>query len=61
MSQNVRVDLLSEDCKQIEWLKSLYRKACPKGMTVRFGVDVEYNAPCGDHLEDIYMLVVIFE
>jgi hypothetical protein len=60
MSQNVRVDLSSKDCKQIKWLKSLYRKECPKGMTVLFGVDVVYNAPCGDHLEDIYLLVVNF-
>lgn len=61
MSQNVRVDLKSKDCKEIKWLKSLYKKACPKGMTVEFDIAVVYNAPCGDHLEDRYLLTVSFE
>jgi len=61
MSRNVRVDLPSADCKQITWLKKLYRRACPTGMYLRFDIEVMYGAACGDHLEDIYMLVVIFD
>jgi hypothetical protein len=61
MSQNVRVDLKSKDCKEIKWLKSLYTKSCPKGMSVQFGLELAYAVPCGDHLEDHYLLVVRFE
>lgn len=60
MSQNVRVDLKSKDCKEIKWLKSLYRKACMEGLKVEFSLSVAYSVPCGDHLEDRYLLTVRF-
>lgn len=60
-SSSVRVDLKDAGCKQHNWLRNLYRTSCPAGMFVEFGYDRALKVACGDHLEDIFMLAVIFK
>jgi len=50
---------LQENCRESMWLKKLYRDLCPSKFAVSFDYNMMLSANCGDHLEDVWMLVVI--
>lgn len=57
-SSRVRVDLTA-DCRELTWLKKLYKNECPEGMIVRFSAEVEQECLKEDTSEH-FMLVVHF-
>ena len=56
----VRVDLTNETCREIQWLKSLYKENKPAGVSVECHPAIKLLAECHDHLENIHVLEVKF-
>ena len=57
---SVCVDLEGPGCENNILLRALYRAQCPSDIEVEFGYRTMFNATCGDHLEDIFLLEIRF-